>query len=124
MTIYGSAVVLVGVCSSNPLVQIYFGTFALSIQDTNPVLINIFTDRVEKSTVDFYHSQRHGDSYTFEKYLDGHGLSIIKDENGQWKFSTGLHGYSSGSSGILVHGGIEMEELYNRYLTKLKSKVE
>ena len=123
MSIYSSTVVLVGLCNNNPMLQTCLGTFKISIQASVPILMNMLTDGMEKVTVDFYHSDRHGDSYTFEKYCNGHGLTIRKDENGQWKFSTGLHGYDSGSSGILINGGPEMEQLYKLYLTENNKSV-
>ena len=105
-----TTVVLVGICNDNPMLQTYLGTFCRSIKTGLPVIFHILSDGIETCPVVVYR-----DRYTFEKWSNGHGLEIVKSD-GIWRFYTGIHAYDSGSSGLLINGGNEMERLYRELL--------
>jgi hypothetical protein len=45
-------------------------------------------------------------------------LEIVRESGGVWRFYTGLHAYDSGSSGLLINGGQEMEKLYREIMAE------
>lgn len=119
------SIVLVGLIGGNPSMQVYLGTFCIPWRNKEPVLqytnFNSITNdgKNEINRVDFYHSPRHGDSFTFDTWVNGHGLRIHKDGD-VWKYTTGLKPYDSGSCGIL-NGGDDMKKMYDLYISqKLK----
>lgn len=104
-----ASIVLVGLCNDDPLLQTYLGTFHIDFTTKKPVLSQWLYNGHENCFVEFYN-----DTYIFKSWLGGHGLEIRKRDN-VWTFFSGLHSYSSGSSGLLINGGPELEKLLKDY---------
>lgn len=111
-----SGAVLVGLCNDDQFIQTYLGEFHLNFKTGRPVIFQrLYTgiETCELSDVWDHH-------YTFAKWCNGYGLEIRQQSDLLWRFSTGLNGYSGGSSGILINGGPEMEAIYNYYMSNQK----
>lgn len=110
------SVVLVGTINNDKLNQDFFGVFKIDAFSNIPILINygniVSRDKLEvKRTLTCT-------CFTFKDYAGGHGLRIHKNEDNVWTFTTGLRHGDSGSSGELINGGPEMEQIYNSWLDK------
>lgn len=109
------SVVLVGAINNDKLNQDYFGLFKIDAFSNIPILINYgkngSRDKLEVTrTITCT-------CFTFKDYAGGHGLRIRKNEDNVWTFTTGLrHGDYCISSGELINGGPEMEQIYNSWL--------
>lgn len=98
---------LVGTCNNDKFNQVHFGYITtMAFNETIMVLREDHPFRI--SLVEKTNS-----SYEFTQWCNGTGIRIRKEKDGIWLFTTGLNPYSSGSSGTLINGGPEMEQIYN-----------
>jgi len=95
---------LVGLCNDNPMLQQYLGCLSKRDFKTYEMVLNNFENRSSVVV--------NGNHYVFKDWCYGEGLTIRKESDGTWHFTTGLNCRSSGSSGILANGGPEMEQFY------------
>ncbi len=110
------SVVLVGAINNDKLNQDYFGVFKIDAFSNIPILIN-YGKNGSRDKLEVTRTMT-CTCFTFKDYAGGHGLRIRKNEDNVWTFTTGLRHGDSGSSGDLINGGPEMEQIYNSWLNK------
>jgi hypothetical protein len=111
------SLVVAGNCNGNSWSQEYLGTLIFKQMEGvwTPFLRDILGDPPKHLELTFL-AKRPGE-YMFEApgWCKNHGLRIrLNSSKQEYRFSTGLHPYDSGSSGSLAFGGAEMVESFDR----------
>lgn len=110
------SLVVVGNCNGDPWSQEYLGTLIFKEVEGvwTPFLRDILGDIPKHLELSFF-AKRPG-AYIFEarEWCKNHGLRIrLNSSKQEYRFTTGLHHYDSGSSGSLAFGGGGMIESFD-----------
>ena len=96
---------LVGACNDNILCQVYLGKLFFK----DGVLMLTYANEETPVKIKHFNKKRGGGMIEIPSWCNGEGLIILYIEPEKIRFTTGTNSaYQSGSSGLLINGGIEM----------------